>query len=185
MSKTVKVVLQIALFILFIAVAVWAYGALNKKVQPPNGAGGAPGKDEPSTEAPDFTVFDAAGKTVKLSDLRGRPVVLNFWASWCSPCRSEMPAFEQLYRESGGEIAFMMVNLVDGQRETEATATRYIEEQGFTFPVYFDREQEAAVTYGVRSIPRTIFIDQYGDIISVAGGAIDGDTLQKGIDLIK
>lgn len=185
MNKTVKTVLQVALFVLFIAAAVWAYSALDKKVPSSNDAVAPSGEAEPSREAPDFTVYDGTGETVKLSALRGKPVVLNFWASWCSPCRNEMPEFEKLFRETGGEIAFMMVALIDGRRETETKAAQFIEEQGFTFPVYFDTEQEAAARYGIRSIPRTIFIDQYGDIVSVAEGSIDGDTLQKGIDLIK
>ncbi len=187
MNKTVKTVLQVALFALFIAAAIWAYGAISKNVAP-DGAAGLNGGDrqEPEkTDAPDFTVFDAVGEPVKLSEMRGKPVVLNFWASWCSPCRGEMPEFERLYQESGGEIVFMMVDLVDGRRETKAKGARYIEEQGFTFPVYFDTEQDAAIRYGVSSIPRTIFIDREGKIITAATGSMDGRTLQKGIELIE
>ncbi|MBP3544577.1 MAG: TlpA family protein disulfide reductase, partial [Lachnospiraceae bacterium] len=69
--------------------------------------------------APDFTVIDAEGNEVKLSDMRGKPVVVNFWASWCGPCKMEMPEFEEVYKELGDEVHFMMVNLTDGWQETQ------------------------------------------------------------------
>jgi peroxiredoxin len=77
------------------------------------------------------------------------------------------------------------VDLVDGQRETKETGAQYIEEQGFSFPVYFDVEQEAASAYGILSIPTTLFIDKDGYIVTGVQGAIDAKTLRKGIDLIK
>ena len=134
-------------------------------------------------KAPDFTVQDMDGKEVKLSDFIGRPVVINFWASWCPPCKVEMPEFEQVYQELGGEVAFLMIDLVDGQRETKEKGAEYVQGQGFTFPVYFDFG-EAATAYGVRSIPTTYFIDARGYLIAGAQTAIDAQTLHKGIALI-
>ncbi len=134
-------------------------------------------------KAPDFTVQDMDGKEVKLSDFIGRPVVINFWASWCPPCKVEMPEFEQVYQELGGEVAFLMIDLVDGQRETKEKGAEYVQGQGFTFPVYFDFG-EAATAYGVRSIPTTYFIDARGYLIAGAQTAIDAETLHKGIALI-
>ena len=115
----------------------------------------APAQEE-APAAPDFTVLDADGQEVRLTDMRGTPVVLNFWASWCPPCKSEMPDFEEASKTYEGKVAFMMVNLTDGGRETVDTAKAYIEEQGYTFPIYFDTQQEAAIGYGVVSIPTTI-----------------------------
>lgn len=134
--------------------------------------------------APDFTVYDIDGDAVSLSDFIGKPVIINFWASWCGPCKMEMPEFEEKYEELGGDIQFLMVNLTDGNRETRETAISYIEESGYTFPVYFDTDQDAAYTYGVYSIPSTYFIGADGSAVAMAQGAIDGSILDQGISMI-
>ena len=134
--------------------------------------------------APDFTVFDANGAEVRLSELFGKPIVVNFWASWCPPCKSEMPEFNKVYEEMGADILFMMIDLVDGQRETMEIGARYVADQGFTFPIYYDTKGEAGYNYSISSIPTTIFIDKDGYIITGAIGAIDEQTLRKGIGYI-
>ena len=128
---------------------------------------------------------DASGEEVKLSDFFGKPVVLNFWASWCGPCKSEMPHFEEAYQKYGEDINFVIVNLTDGSRETVETASAFIEEQGYTFPVYFDTSTEGAMTYGTYSIPVTYFIAADGTPVAQASGALDAATLQKGLDMIQ
>ena len=135
--------------------------------------------------ASDFTMTDASGEEVKLSDFFGKPVVLNFWASWCGPCKSEMPHFEEAYQKYGEDINFVIVNLTDGSRETVETASAFIEEQGYTFPVYFDTSTEGAMTYGTYSIPVTYFIAADGTPVAQASGALDAATLQKGLDMIQ
>ena len=133
---------------------------------------------------PDFTVYDAEGNPVKLSDMRGKPVIVNFWASWCGPCKQEMPDFQAAYETYGDQILFMMVNLTGGNNETKESAQAHVSSNGFTFPVYFDLEQSAAMAYNTVSIPATYFYDADGYLIANATGMISADTLQQGIDMI-
>ncbi len=143
---------------------------------------------EESTEnpnlAPDFTVFDMDGNAVTLSDFRGKPVILNFWASWCGPCKAEMPDFEEAYKEYGEDLHFVIVNLTDGRSETLESASGYIAETGYTFPVYYDTAMEAAYTYGISSIPITVFVDAEGVIVGGQVGMISADELQQNIDTL-
>ncbi len=209
MSKKAKTALALAAFALFIALAVFAYGRLSDQVKPadplqliglipaasaegektqPPGATAEPEQDaaqKPRTMAPDFTVQDAEGREHSLSDFLGKPVVLNFWASWCPPCKAEMPEFNQVFEEQGEEVQFLMVDLVDGMRETREKGAKYVEEMGFTFPVFFDMDQSAAYAYGVATIPTTYFIDAEGYLVAGANAPLDAATLLRGIGMIK
>lgn len=143
--------------------------------------------DEPEPEktlSPDFVVKDYEGNDVKLSDYFGKPIVLNFWASWCDPCKSEMETFNDAYKKYGKDVTFLMVNMTDGDSETTATAKKFIEEKGYEFPVLFDVEQQAAINYSIKSIPSTLFIDKEGYPINGYRGAIEKFDLESGIEMI-
>ena len=134
--------------------------------------------------APDFTMYDLDGNAVKLSDFRGKPTILNFWASWCGPCKMEMPDLEEAYQKYGEEINFLIVNLTDGASETVESAYGYIESQGYTFPVYYDTALGGAYTYSVSAIPVTYFLDAGGNLVAYYQGAMSADILQQGISMI-
>lgn len=135
-------------------------------------------------KAIDFTVYDRDGNPVRLSDYLGKPIVLNFWASWCGSCQREMPAFEEKYKELGDEVVFLMVNLTTG-RETVDTATVFIEDNGYTFPVLYDTTSAAANAYSVISIPTTYFISADGYVMARTVGAVNASVLTKAISVIK
>ena len=131
--------------------------------------------------APNFTVYDLEGNEVNLTDFFGNPIIINFWASWCGPCKIEMPDINEAYED---EIEFLMVNMTDGSRETIEVASSFIAESGYTFPVYYDTDYSAAITYSVSSLPTSYFLNAEGELVTYARGAIDGATLEKGIGMI-
>ena len=142
------------------------------------------GEAEAVIPAIDFTVYDADGNAVKLSDFYGKPIVLNFWASWCGPCRSEMPDFQKACTDLEGKVQFLMINMTDGSRETLDTAKAFLSDSGYTFPVFFDTDVDAAVKYSVYALPTTFFINAEGHLVAYAESALSADLLQKGIDMI-
>jgi len=196
MTQRTKTILGVAGFAALLVGAVLAYNALSKQVEssmdPPETQTQALQTVTGFTTAPgganwsgtDFTVVDAEGASHKLSDFRGTPVVLNFWASWCPPCRQEMPEFDRAHRELGDEIQFVMVDLVDGRSETVESGARFIRDNGYGFPVYFDTTGQAADAYRVSGIPATFFIDGEGRVVSSQVGALSWAALMRGIEAL-
>ncbi len=172
MKKSTRIILIVVAAVLLLSLGFFLYGYFSRSSQ----------SDMP--QAYDFAVYDADGNAVKLSDYFGKPIVLNFWASWCGPCKSEMPEFDAMFRELNGAVVFLMVNMTTSGTETLETAKAYIEESGFAFPVLYDLDGNAGSAYRVTAFPTTYFIDANGGLAGRAVGAIDGATLRKGIDLI-
>ena len=134
--------------------------------------------------APDFTVTDINGNKVNLSDYKGKPVVVNFWATWCYYCKVEMPDFNEAYKEYP-DVQFLMVNATDGKHETVEIAKSYIEQEKYDFDVFFDTVDRNAVrTYNVSNYPQTLFIDKDGNIVSQRIGMLSKDVLVQEIEKI-
>ena len=145
----------------------------------------APREEENSyPSASNFNMKDIHGRELKLSDLASKPIVLNFWASWCPPCKAEMPDFETMYKKYGDKVEFMMINLTDGYQETLKKATEHISSNGYTFPVYYDIESSAAYAYNVSSIPATYIISADGNIVAHAIGKVTESQLEDAISLV-
>ncbi|MBQ8145557.1 MAG: TlpA family protein disulfide reductase [Clostridia bacterium] len=132
----------------------------------------------------DFTMQDYDGNSIKLSDLIDKPIVLNFWATWCPPCRAELPDFQEAYEKYGKEINFVIVDLTDGD-ETVEKAKAYLSENSYTFPCYFDVNGEGSYFYNLTSIPRTYFIATNGYVQYKVEKMITMSVLEYGIGLIK
>ena len=203
MEKTYKI-LKLLIWILAFGVVIVGASVLYNRLSGEVSVGGiatvaqetaaaeetaAPGETTPETQessnlAPDFTVYDLEGNAHKLSDFRGKPVLLNFWASWCGPCQMEMPDFQKFYESHGDQVNFVIVNLTDGQQETVETASAFIEEKGYTFPVYYDTDRDAAMKYPLNAVPVSFFLDAEGNFIAWAQGALTADMLQQGMDML-
>lgn len=117
--------------------------------------------------APDFTLEGAGGGPVRLAGLRGTPVLLNFWATWCVPCRKEMPDFQQVHDSRAGRLAVVAVDLGESAQQVSDFTT----ELGITYPTVIDREKKVAETYRVVGLPATFLIDREGVVRAVRFGA--------------
>ena len=179
MNNNLRIFLGLGLLVLLILGAYMFYGYLNQMEDSDFSQ-----NNGNSIAAIDFTVKDSDGNDVNLSDFYGKPIVLNFWASWCPPCKSEMPDFEEVYKVAKDDVVFLMVNETDGNRETIEKGKAYVEENSFTFPVYYDTTLEAGYKYNVNAIPTTYFIDKEGNIANYVKGTVSKEALLDNINSI-
>jgi peroxiredoxin len=121
--------------------------------------------------APDFTLNNMHGDEVSLSDLRGKVVLVNFWATWCPPCRQEMPSMEELYQHfSGQDFEMLAINVEANGPEA---VTTFLENKSHSFPILFDPQAEAQRLYNVSKYPETFVVDRNGNVVEHVVGAID------------
>ena len=127
----------------------------------------------------DFTVYDYKNHAVTLSDMLsdGKPIVFNYWTTWCPYCLEEMPDFEEVYKEYSDNVTFMMIDVNGGGNDTIPEAKAYIDEMGYTFPVYFDTDLSATYAYNVSSFPTTGIIDAKGNLYYCQAGMLTKDRL--------
>ena len=190
--KALKIVLLVLIFVALLLGAKKLYDTLGSQVQldtlvtqPAQTEVAEQTEAAQATEAvKDLTVYDLEGNPHKLSDFRGKPVILNFWATWCGYCKMEMPDFEEAYQKYGEEIHFLMINVTDGVQETVEKASAYVAEQGYTFPVFYDTDQAAMLNYNLSGLPVTYLLDEEGQIVAWQQGMLTASTLQSGIDML-
>ena len=131
--------------------------------------------------APDFELTTLNGEMVSLSDLRGKVVLVNFWASWCPPCRSEMPAMERIYTEYGpNEFVILAVN--NSRQDRPAEAERFVAEKNLTFPILLDTDGQVSALYQVHSLPTSFFIDREGIVSEIVIGGMSEALLRTRVE---
>jgi peroxiredoxin len=132
------------------------------------------------SKAPDFELKTLTGETVKLSSLKGKKIMLNFWATWCPPCKAEMPDLEKLYKQKDEDLVILAVN-IDPQLDVKGFADEY----GITFPILLDDDDSVNEAYQILSIPTTYFIDREGNIQTKFIGGMNLDKMKQFTDEIK
>lgn len=129
-----------------------------------------------ANKAIDFTLYDLDGNKISLNDFRGKSVYLNFWATWCPPCRKEMPAMEKIYQEYKDKG---LVVLTIDIGEDKETVKNFIQDNNFNFEVLLDSDQSVAAKYSITSIPVSYFIDKDGNINDKRVGALQEDEMRS------
>lgn len=135
--------------------------------------------------APNINLLDYNGNEVTLESFRGKVVVLNFWASWCPPCKAEMPDFETAYQKYGNDVEFVMVSHLAWGSDTIESAKSFYNSSGYTFPIYFDYQFEGYFAYDLQSIPRTVIINSDGTVCEYYTGMISEQILENAINSAK
>jgi thiol-disulfide isomerase/thioredoxin len=129
--------------------------------------------------ATDFALMDRYGYYYSLSDFYGKPIIINFWATWCGPCQMELPYFNDAYLQYGDQIQFL---IVDVSYETESDTISFVDSNGYVFPVFFDYDSQGSLFYNVEYIPLTVVIDADGRIVDTHEGSMSQTELQALID---
>jgi cytochrome c biogenesis protein CcmG, thiol:disulfide interchange protein DsbE len=140
----------------------------------------------PGFYAPDFELLSPNGDALRLSDLRGKPVILNLWASWCPPCKAEMPALENVHQDyEASGLVVLGVNMT--YQDSAASAIQFLANEGLTFPVVMDVDGSVGRRYQMRALPTTFFIERSGIIHSMeVGGPLPEALLRaKAIELLE
>jgi peroxiredoxin len=172
MKKWMATAFLLTLFIIVIVTAINEQTGTENNREPVSEAemqnGGMSAPNAPDglkvgEKAPDFTLQTLEGETVKLSDYRGKKVFLNYWATWCPPCREEMPEMQRFHEAYKDEVVILAVNGTGSEKSRE-DVRKFVEERDFTFPILMDKELEINQMYQIISIPTTYFIGTDGVI---------------------
>ena len=172
-------------FVTLFVVALSIAWTLNSRV-PEKGAQAfqKPASPREGFFAPDFSLGLLDGGEVTLSELRGKPVVINVWASWCPPCRAEMPALEKSYRIYK-EMGVVIIGVNTTYQDSEKDAAAFVQEFGLTFPIALDQDGATSKNYLITGLPTTFFIDSQGIIRTViVGGPMSEAVIQTNIEAL-
>lgn len=137
--------------------------------------GDGPGLGKP---APEFTLLNTDGSAVSLSDFRGNVVLINFWATWCTPCRKEFPELVKTYADGSGDVVVIGVNMQENRDQVRAFADEY----GADFPILIDPKAEVADAYRVLGLPSTYFVDQQGVLREQQFGLLTPAIIQEKLE---
>ncbi|MDT0161182.1 MULTISPECIES: peroxiredoxin family protein [Bacillaceae] len=182
MKKNIIAASIMAIAIAIVLVNVWKSSPPEEPVQtsteeeesPP--ASSAP---EEGAVPPDFELTTLAGETVRLSDYKGQKVILNFWATWCPPCKAEMPHMQKFYEENKDkDVEILAVNLTNADNGTKAIES-FVQEYGLTFPIPLDQDGQLGVQYQVFSIPTSYIIDTNGVVSKKIIGPMDEEMIKN------
>ncbi|WP_232696277.1 thiol-disulfide oxidoreductase ResA [Brevibacillus daliensis] len=166
MGKEKRIYMRIGVLgILLIALVFAIYSSISK-----------PGLLKVGDEAPNFSLKDREDKNVTLADLKGKTVILNFWGTWCEPCRNEMPALEKIYQKyKSDDVVVIGLNV----GEAKLTAEQFIRQVEVTFPIWFDSRKEVTKRYSVGKMPTTYFIDKDGVIRVIKTGEMTERVMEQ------
>ena len=192
-SSTSKrgVVIALVALVAAIGVALIAYNAVAGSVPP----SGADAHDTVSTHGSDgdayalwladfdATVYSDLGDATPLTKLcDNRPLVINFWATWCPYCIDEMGDFQAIYDDYSDRVAFAFVDATDGNRETVEDAKAWVDKHDYTLPFYYDIKREAVANFGISAFPTTIVVSPDGEILTISSGRINADKMRSALD---
>lgn len=131
----------------------------------------------------DSEVYLDGGNPISLTQIAaGRPLVLNFWATWCPYCIDELPDFQEIRDEYGDRVSFAFVDATDGTRETVDDARSFVQQNGYDLPVYYDIDRKAVADYGITAFPTTVVVAADGSIQVISPGTIDPQKMRQALD---
>lgn len=162
--------------LILLAGAAWIWASRTSPQQTTGGGIPAPMQ---GFQAPDFELKTLQGNSIQLSELRGKPVLLSLWASWCPPCKAEMPAFEKVYRQYADQ-GFTILAVNASNQDNLADAQAFVQANGLTFPILLDTQGQVSQLYDLRSLPTNFFIGRDGVIQEVSVG---GPLSEAGIQI--
>ncbi|MEH6942598.1 peroxiredoxin family protein [Bacillus sp. JJ722] len=180
MKRKIINTLILVAFIILISINIWQHNIKNKKADlTTEVSSSAEIGNEIGEKAPDFTLNTLDGKTVKLSDFKGKKVILNFWATWCPPCKAEMPHMQNYYQSNKDkDITILAVNLTNQDNGLEIVH-KFANDYKLTFPILLDEKGIVGRTYQILTIPTSFFINEKGIIHQKIIGPMDEETMQK------